>query len=117
MLDRLRVGFGQRSTALWTHGNAPAGWHARTIAVDVGAYPKGGLLVLLGRSPLQATWLGASRPERILLAIVRDEPCMLVDRIDEASLLDPKPGVVCASSVLAQRLGLPANAVISLPEA
>jgi hypothetical protein len=117
LLERLRVALGQRATEWWTHGNAPAGWHARTIAVAAGAYPRGGLLVLFGRSPSQATWIGASHPERVLLAVARDEPCALVDRIDEASLLDPKPGVVCASSVLAQRLGLPESAVISMPAA
>ena len=115
MLEKLTTAFAPRPIEVWTHGDTAPGSATRRVVPETGDHPAGGVLVLFGRSPAQAAWLAAARAERLLLAVVRDEACALVDRVDEASLCDPKPGVVCASIPLAERLGLPRDAVISLP--
>jgi tetratricopeptide (TPR) repeat protein len=114
MLKQLCAAVAPRSIAFWTHARAAEGRSAHTIALEAGRHPLGGLLVMFGTTPSQATWLDAAGPERILLAVARDAPCALIDRIDEAEQAgDPKPGVVCATASLAERLGLPIHAALA----
>jgi hypothetical protein len=113
LLERLRHALGSRHE-LWTQsGMVFSAERARLVAADRGAHPRGGLVALFGVSRSQAAWLDAARPERVLLTLARDEPCALIDRIDEVSLLcDLTPGVVCATPALAERLGLPVQAAM-----
>jgi hypothetical protein len=51
----------------------------------------------------------------MLLVVTRDQPCMVIDRIDElAAAGHNQPGLLCATCELAERLQLPRRA--SLPE-
>jgi hypothetical protein len=114
MLKQLCAAFAPRSIAFWTNSRGADDGSAHTIAVDGGRHPRGGLLVLFGTTPLQALWLEHAAPERILLAVGRDAPCALIDRIDEAELAgDLRPGLVCAGAPLAKRLGLPTQAALA----
>ena len=97
---------------------------AQDDAVAVGApvsalapddHPRDGLLVLLGTARSPIAWLPAMRAEQVLLIATRDQPCTVIDRIDElAAAGHNQPGVLCASRALAERLRLPREA--SLPE-
>jgi len=112
MLEQLATALVKRSIEIWTYGAAVDG--LRTIAPDAGVHPRGGLLVLFGTSPAHALWLDDAAPERVLLAVARDAPCALIDRIDQAAMAgNAKPGVVCASAALAERLGLPSYAALA----
>jgi tetratricopeptide (TPR) repeat protein len=114
IMERLARAFGRRRLERWVPSRAAqpvSGAHA--LDVEAGVHPVGGLIALVVAARSQAALLTAAHPERILLVVVRDEPCAVVDRIDEAALLaDAKPGVVCANRALAERLGLPASAAI-----
>jgi len=84
-----------------------------TLAAD--DHPRGGLLVLLGTARSPAAWLSAMRAERVLLIVTRDEPCTVIDRIDELAVAGhDQPGLLCATRALAERLRLPREA--SLPQ-
>ncbi|MDQ2963208.1 MAG: SEC-C metal-binding domain-containing protein [Pseudomonadota bacterium] len=107
-------------------GPAPVGlWGEAADAMVVGMpsiamlavddHPRGGLLVLLGTARSPAIWLSAMRAERVLLIVTRDEPCTVIDRVDElAAVGHHRPGLLCATRALAERLRLPRAA--SLPE-
>lgn len=85
--------------------------------IDANAHPEGGIVVLFGAARSAAAWLSEARPERVLLVVVRDEACTVIDRIDEISALgDPHPALLCATSALAERLHLPRGAVIPEPD-
>jgi hypothetical protein len=109
LVGRIRSAFAPRPLELWAEaGSAPALSDARALTAD--AHPAGGLIVLLGASRSVAAWLGAARAERVLVVAIRDEPCALIDRIDEVALLcDARPGLACASRELTERLRLPAE--------
>jgi tetratricopeptide (TPR) repeat protein len=84
-----------------------------TLAAD--DHPRNGLLLLLGTARSPAAWLSAMRAERVLLIVTRDQPCTVIDRIDElAAVGHDHPGLLCATRELAERLRLPQAA--SLPE-
>ena len=78
---------------------------ARTLsAVE---HPRGGILVLLGAARSPAAWLAQARAERVLLVATRATPCEIIDRIDELSAAGyDRPGLLCATRALADRLHL-----------
>jgi hypothetical protein len=48
------------------------------------------------------------RAEHVLLIVTRDQPCTIIDRIDElAAAGHEQPGLLCATRALAERLRLP----------
>jgi len=114
-LQRLRFAFGQLQPQVWRQpGTFSAEIDVRMIEIGASVQPEGGVIALLGASRSQATWLGTARPERVLLVLVRDEPCAIIDRIDEVSLLgDPRPGITCATLALAERLGFLRHAAMA----
>jgi hypothetical protein len=70
------------------------------------------MIVGTGRSA--AAWLPDAHAERVLLIVARDEPCAIIDRIDELAAAGyERPGLACASGALAERLRLPAEATLS----
>ena len=78
-------------------------------------HPRGGLLVLVGTARSPSAWLAAMRAEHVLLIVTRDQPCTVIDRIDELAVAGhDRPGLLCATRALAERLRLPHAA--SLPE-
>lgn len=91
--------------------------HARTLDVAEGNHPKGGLLLLYGTSESTAAWIGAACASKVVLIVTAAEPCAVIDRIDELCAAGGEPpGLICASRALAERLRLPANAVIPARE-
>ena len=53
-----------------------------------------------------------------MLVVTRDDPCAAIDRIDEMSDFGTgRPGLICATPWLAERLRLPRSAVLTTPEA
>jgi hypothetical protein len=90
---------------------------ARTLDVAGGNHPEGGLLLLYGTTDSTAAWIGAARASKVVLIATTVEPCAVIDRIDElcAAVGEP-PGLICASRAIADRLQLPANAVIPATE-
>ena len=103
---------------LWARpGGAPAAAAARILDVATGSYPDGGLLLLYGASASVAGWIAAARASQVILVIAEDDPCAVIDRVDE--LCAPggvRPGLVCVSRALAERLRLPVQAVAPVPE-
>jgi tetratricopeptide (TPR) repeat protein len=94
-------------------GTVAGGTPVSVLAAD--AHPRGGLLVLLGTARSPIAWLAAARAEQVLLIVTRDRPCTVIDRIDElAAAGHDRPGVLCATRALAERLRLPREA--TLPE-
>jgi SEC-C motif-containing protein len=80
-----------------------------TLAAD--DHPRDGLLVLLGTARSAAAWLSAMRAEHVLLIVTRDQPCTVIDRIDELAVAGhDQPGLLCATRALAERLRLPCEA-------
>lgn len=96
-------------------------WQERGAGVHVGAapltaerHPAGGWLVLLGATVSVSGWLAASRAEGTLVVATRDQPCVIIDRVDELAAEGyTRPGLLCATPALAERLGLPREAVLS----
>ena len=113
-LERLGRAFGAGKLQVWGQpGTSSTAGDTRFAEIGAGMQPEGGVIALVGTSRSQAAWLGASRAERVLLVVVRYEPCAIIDRIDEVSLLaDPKPGIVCSTLALAERLALPRDAAL-----
>jgi hypothetical protein len=71
-------------------------------------HPRGGLLVLLGTARSPTAWVSAMRAEHVLVIVTRDQPCTIIDRIDElAAVGHDQPGLLCATRLLAERLRLP----------
>jgi tetratricopeptide (TPR) repeat protein len=86
---------------------------ARVVDPGAGVLPAGGLLVLWGTTRSLAAWLGAARPDKVLLVVVADAPGTVIDRIDEiAALCGKRAGLACATRQLAARLRLPLDAVV-----
>jgi hypothetical protein len=51
------------------------------------------------------------RAERVLLIVTHDQPCTVIDRIDELAVAGhDRPGLLCATRALAERLRLPREA-------
>jgi hypothetical protein len=95
-------------------GEVVAG-EAPMLKLSAGNHPRDGLLVILGTARSPVVWLPAMRAERVLLVVTRDQPCMVIDRIDELTAAGHnQPGLLCATRELAERLRLPRGA--SLPE-
>jgi hypothetical protein len=91
--------------------------NAMTMDVAAGNHPKGGLLLLYGTSESAAAWIGAACANKVVLIVTAAEPCAVIDRIDELCAAGGEPpGLICASRALAERLRLPANAVIPANE-
>jgi len=113
IVNRLAQAFGNIRHTLWIEPDLPyaiAG--ARVLDAGAGARPDGGLVVLCGTARSPAAWLGAARSEKVLLVVLADEPCAVIDRIDEIAACDKQAGVTCATSTLAARLRLPRDAVV-----
>jgi len=108
--------FDRARLVLWTlPGMSVEIQEARTIDIQARAQPEGGIVALFGTAQSPAAWLPAASPERVLLVVIREDACSLIDRIDEVSVLgDSRPGLLCATRALADRLQLPSGAV--LPE-
>jgi hypothetical protein len=76
--------------------------------------PEGGWLVLLGATSSISAWLAGARLDGAVVVATRDNPCAIIDRVDELAAGGcARPGLACASSSLARRLGLPSAAVLS----
>jgi hypothetical protein len=77
--------------------------------------PRGAFLVVLGTERSVASWLRATRADRVLLVVTREAPCTIIDRVDELAVAGcARPALVCATPELAARLRLPRAA--SLPQ-
>jgi tetratricopeptide (TPR) repeat protein len=88
--------------------------HASATPLTTRSYPEGGWLVLLGTNRFAATWLAQSRAQRVLVVATRDDPCAIVDLLDDlAGAGYAHPALLCATAPLARRLGLPPGTVLS----
>ncbi|HEX7271211.1 MAG TPA: SEC-C metal-binding domain-containing protein [Casimicrobiaceae bacterium] len=114
VLDRLTRAIASAPRTLWVDSALSLAIPgARVLDPGAGARPEGGLLVLCGAVRSPAAWLGAARPERVLLVVLAEAPGAVIDRIDEiAALSGTRPGLACASRALAERLRLPLDAVV-----
>jgi tetratricopeptide (TPR) repeat protein len=117
-LPRVRVACGASTVALWRESGADCAPIPATIPLTTSEHPRGGWLVLLGAAAPLAGWLPAARADGAVVVATRDEPCLIVDRVDElAAAGHARPGLLCATPVLARRLGLPQSAVLQSPDA
>jgi tetratricopeptide (TPR) repeat protein len=86
---------------------------ARSIDAGAGLHPEGGSVVLFGMARSPVAWLANARADKVLLVILKEDPCAVIDRIDQISMLcNARPGLLCASHSLAERLRLPPDAVV-----
>src|SRR5207248_8442912 len=77
-------------------------------------HPRGGWLVFLGSLRSAAGWLPDAGADGAVVIATRDEPCILIDRVDELAAAGyVRPALLCATPVLARRLGLPNTAVLA----
>lgn len=114
--ERLRHAFDRTRLGLWAQPGVSFDT-PDVHTIDANAHPEGGIIVLFGAARSSAAWLSEARPERVLLVVVRDDACSVIDRIDEISALgDPRPALLCATSALAERLHLPRGAVVPEPD-
>jgi hypothetical protein len=89
----------------------PAQAQASRLTSD--RHPRGGWIVFLGPVRSPAEWLPRAQAEGVVLVATRDEPCALIDRIDELAAAGyARPALLCATSTLARRLGVPATALL-----
>ncbi len=85
-------------------------------ALSAVEHPRGGALVLLGAARSLAAWLSQARAERVLVVATRAAPCEIIDRIDELSAAGyDRPGLLCATRALADRLRLPQVSTLPQP--
>jgi hypothetical protein len=80
--------------------------------------PRGAFVVILGTRRSLAPWVASLRARGALVLATREAPCAIIDRIDELATagLD-RPGLLCATPELAERLRLPRTASLPQPEA
>jgi tetratricopeptide (TPR) repeat protein len=98
-------------------GASLPGAAARTLDVAAGSHPDGGLLLLYGATASVAGWIDAAHADQVVLIITEDDPCAVIDRVDELRASGgERPGLVCASRALAERLRLPLQAFIATLE-
>jgi tetratricopeptide (TPR) repeat protein len=97
---------------LWReHG---AGVQAEAEPLTAERHPVGGWLVLLGATLSVSGWLASARADGALVVATRDQPCAIIDRLDELAAEGyARPGLLCATPALAQRLDLPPMAAVS----
>jgi tetratricopeptide (TPR) repeat protein len=118
-LARIVAACGAAPVRIWDEAAADV----RTAAVPAAKltaddHPRDGTLVLLGTARSPAAWLPAMHAEVVLLIVTRDEPCAIIDRIDElAAAGHANPGLLCATRALAERLRLPRGATLTPGEA
>lgn len=106
---------GTAPVSLWDElaGGAQAEGARALSAVE---HPRGGALVLLGAARSLAAWLSQARAERVLVVATRATPCEIIDRIDELSAAGyDRPGLLCATRALADRLRLPQVSTLPQP--
>jgi tetratricopeptide (TPR) repeat protein len=117
-LMRLLAALSGAPLTLWARpGSVAPVQDARTLDPAAGSHPEGGLLLLYGASASNAGWIDGARASRVVLIVAEDDPCAVIDRVDELCGLGlERPGLLCASRELAERLRLPANAVVPAPE-
>ena len=104
---------GRADTTVWDGEDASAGT-LNTRRVSTTEHPRGGFLAIVGTGRSAAAWLPEAHAERVLVIVTRDEPCAIIDRIDELAAAGyERPGLACANGALAARLRLPAEATLS----
>jgi hypothetical protein len=112
-LARVIAACGAAPVKIWHEAGALASTYA-TATLTTADHPRGGILVLFGTARSQAGWLHKAHPDGVLLIVTRDDPCTIIDRIDElAATVDPVPGLLCATHALAARLRLPLGATLT----
>jgi tetratricopeptide (TPR) repeat protein len=118
-LARLLAALRNARLTVWTRrGASLPGVEVRTLDVAGNSHPVGGLLLLYGATASVAGWIDAARASRVVLIVTADDPCAVIDRVDElCAARGERPGLVCVSRELAERLRLPVHAVIPAPEA
>jgi tetratricopeptide (TPR) repeat protein len=117
-LPRVIGACGPSTVTLWRESAGDSEAALATIPLTTSEHPRGGWLVLLGAEAPLAAWLPAARADGAVVVATRDEPCLIVDRVDElAAAGDARPGLLCATPALARRLGLPQTAVLHSPSA
>jgi tetratricopeptide (TPR) repeat protein len=113
-LSQIVAACGTAPITIWDEltGDARADGARALSAVE---HPRGGALVLLGAARSPAAWLSQARAEHALLVATRAAPCEIIDRIDELSAAGyGRPGLLCATRALADRLRLPQ--ALTLPQ-
>ena len=115
VLRAIHAGCDPAKVKLWDDtGAAPTAIGALRLTEQ--NHPQGGWLVLLGPVRSMAGWLSAARLDGAALIATRDEPCGLIDRIDElAGAGYAQPALACATPALAARLGLSTATVMTSP--
>jgi tetratricopeptide (TPR) repeat protein len=113
-LSHLVTASGVASVTLWDEGAGDAVVRGvRACKLSVTEHPRGGSLVLFGAARSPVLWLPGARAQQVLLVATRDEPCAIVDRIDELAAAGyDRPGLLCATRALADRLRLPRAATL-----
>ncbi len=114
-LAQIVAACGTAPVTLWDElaGGAHAEGARAPSAVE---HPRGGALVLLGAGRSLAAWLSQARAERVLVVATRAAPCEIIDRIDELAVAGyDRPGLLCATRALADRLRLPQVSTLQQP--
>ena len=114
VLAQIVAACGTAPVTLWDELAGAQAEGARALsAVE---HPRGGALVLLGAARSLAAWLSQARLERVLVVATRAAPCEIIDRIDELSAAGyERPGLLCATRALADRLRLPRASTLPQP--
>ncbi len=105
---------GSGSTTRWSDCETDSEGDAAAKHPTPEVHPRGGWLVFVGPVRPATAWLHGARAEGIVVVATRDEPCAILDRIEELAASGyPSPALLCSSPALARRLGLPASCVLS----
>jgi tetratricopeptide (TPR) repeat protein len=114
-LAQIVAACGTAPVSLWDE--LAGGAHAEGArALSAVEHPRGGALVLLGAARSLAGWLSQARAERVLVVATRAAPCEIIDRLDELSAAGyDRPGLLCATRALADRLRLPQVSTLPQP--
>jgi tetratricopeptide (TPR) repeat protein len=98
---------------LWQEPGAPPVAQLDAARLTGADHPRGGWVVLLGAEVSTSAWLAEARADGVLVVATRDQPCAVIDRIDELAAAGfARPGLRCATPLLARRLGLPLSAAL-----
>jgi len=112
--DALAILASVRGSRLKLWRERGAGVQAEAEPVTAERHPVGGWLVLLGATASISGWLASARADGALVVATRDQPCAIIDRLDELAAEGyASPGLLCATKALAQRLALPPTAVMT----
>ena len=106
---------GDAPVTIWGEASDQSLVSTATLRLLSSDQPRGAFVVILGTARPLASWVASLRAEAALVVATREAPCAIIDRIDELAAAGcNRPGLLCATPELAERLRLPR--IASLPQ-